>query len=98
MYSIDVLALQNKMQEYHTYSKGILKYINALEAAQNTSKHGTGNKPITEATLLLIATNAMLKTVVHPRITDKWEYLDAAAQTWDAWKTAYKTADMKERV
>ena len=29
---------------------------------------------------------------------DKWEDLDAAAQTWDAWKMAYKTADMKERV
>ena len=29
---------------------------------------------------------------------DNWEDLDAAAQTWDAWKTAYKTADMKERV
>ena len=35
---------------------------------------------------------------VHSQTTDKWEDLDAAAQTWDAWKTAYKTADMKERV
>ena len=43
-------------------------------------------------------TNAMLKTGAHPLTTDKWEDLDAAAQTWNAWKTAYKTSDMKDRV
>ena len=85
------------MQEYHTYSKDILEYINALEAAQNKSKRGTGHNPITDATLLLIPTNATLKTGMHPLTTDKWEDLDASAQTWDAWKMAYKTSDMKER-
>ena len=34
----------------------------------------------------------------HPQTTEKWEDLDTSAQTWDAWKTAYKTANMKERV
>ena len=60
------------MQEYHTDSEGILEYINALEAAQKKSKGGTGNNPITDANLLLIATNAMLKTGAHLRNTDKW--------------------------
>ena len=85
-HAIEVLALQNESQEYHTDSKGILEYINALEAAQKKSKHGTGNNPITDATLLLIATNAMLKTGAHAQTTDKWEVLDASAQTWDAYK------------
>ena len=49
---------------------GILEYINTLEAAQKKSKPGTGNKPITDATLLLIATNAILKTGAHSRTTD----------------------------
>ena len=40
----------------------------------------------------------MLKTGVHLRTTDNWEDLGAAAKTWDTWKTAYKTTDMKERV
>ena len=40
----------------------------------------------------------MLKTGAHPRTTYKWEDLNVSAQTWDAWKTAYKIADMKERV
>ena len=86
------------MQEYHIDSEGILKYINVIEASQKKSKYGTDNKPITDATLIIIATNAMLKTGTHPRTMDKWEDLDASAQTWDMWKTAYKTADMKEQV
>ena len=48
------------MQDYHIYSEGILEYINALEAAQKKSNYGTGNNPVTDKTLLLIATNAML--------------------------------------
>ena len=86
------------MQEYHKDSEGILEYINTLEAAQKKSKCGTVNNPITDETLLLIATNVMLKTGAHLRTTYKWEDLDAAAQTWKARKTAYKTADMKEKV
>ena len=34
LHAIDVLALQNEMQEYQKDTEGILKYINALEAAQ----------------------------------------------------------------
>ena len=86
------------MQDYHTDSEGILEYINSLEVAQNKSKRGTGNNPITDVTLLLIATHAMLKTGAHPHTTNKWEDLDVYAQKWNAWKTAYKTADMKEQV
>ena len=58
------------MQYYLTDRKGILDYLNALEAAQKKSKRGTDNKPITDATLLLIATNAILKTGAHSRTTD----------------------------
>ena len=84
----DALALQNEMKEYRKDIEGILEYINTLEAAQNKSKRGTGNKPITYETFLIIATNAMLKTGAHPRTTDEWEDLDAADQTQNAWKTA----------
>ena len=71
-HTVDVLTLHNKIQEYQTDSEVILHYINALEAAQKKSKRGTGYNPINDAALLLIATNAMLKTVAHPRTTDKW--------------------------
>ena len=46
LHAIDVLALQNEMQEYHTDSKGILEYINALKAAQKKSKSATGNSQL----------------------------------------------------
>ena len=95
-HAIDVLKLQNEMQDYHTDSEGILEYTNALASAQKKSKRGTGNNPTTDATLLLIAKKAMLKTGAHPRTTDKWEDLYVSAQKWNSWKMAYKTADMKE--
>ena len=96
--AIDKLTLQNKMQEYHKDREGILENINALGAAKKKSKISTGNNPITDVTLLVIATNAMLKTGAHPQISENWKDLDASAQTWDAWKTAYKTANMREQV
>ena len=77
------------MQEYHTESEGILEYINALEAAQKKSKRGTGNNPITDATLLLIATNAILNTGAHPRTTDKWEDLHASHVCADASRSSH---------
>ena len=81
MHEINVLTLQNEMQDYHTDSEGILEYINALEAAQKKLNRGTGNNPITDATLRLIVTNTMLKTGAHPHTKDKWEDLDASSQT-----------------
>ena len=90
MHAIDVFALQNEMQEYHTDSEGILEYIHALDASQNKYKRGTRNNLIIDATFLLIVTNTMLKTGAHLRNTEKWE------QTWDACKRAYKTAETKE--
>ena len=98
LHAINVLVLQNEMQDYHKESKGILEYINSLKAAQKKSKRGTDNNPITDKNLLLIATKAMLKTDAHPQTTENWEDLDAAAQTWNTRKTAYKTANTKERV
>ena len=59
-----MLAIKNEMQHYHLDTEGILEYVNALEDAQKLSKR-SGN-PITENTLLLIATNAMLSTDSSP--------------------------------
>ena len=78
LHDIEVLTLQNEMQEYHKDSEGILEYIKSLESAQKKSKRCRGNKPITDETLLVIATDMMLKTGSHTVITDNWEDLDAA--------------------
>ena len=83
LHDIDVLQLQNEMQDYHVDNEGILEYINTLEAAQKKSKHGTFNNPITDETLIAIATNTMIKTGAHPRTSEKWEDLNAVNQKWD---------------
>ena len=98
LHAINVLTLQNETQDYQKDSEGIIEYINTLEAAQKKSKRGTVNNLITDETPLLFATNMMLKTGAHPQTTEKWEDLDVAAQTWNAWKMAYKTSEMKDRV
>ena len=71
LHAINVLVFHNEMQEYHKNSEGILEYINALETAKKKSKRGKCNNLITDKTLLLIPTNTLLKTGVHPGTTDK---------------------------
>ena len=58
------------MQHYHQDMKGIPEYINTLEDAQKRSKRA-GN-PITEDTLLLIATNTMISAERFPLADEIW--------------------------
>ena len=45
LHTIDIMALQNEIQEYHVDSNGILKYINALEAAKKNQSKEQGEIP-----------------------------------------------------
>ena len=76
--------------------EGIPKYINALEYTQKQSKR-SGN-PITEDTLLLIASNAMLVSERFPRSDESWEYLTKSENNWAAWKNMYKAYYHKSKV
>lgn len=95
LHALDVLALQNEMQQYHLEAEGIPEYINLLEDAQKKATRA-GN-PITDATVVIIATNAMLGTEQFPRANDDWEEMDPSLRSWTAWKKLYKTADRKAR-
>ena len=59
------------MQEYHVDRYGILENINTLEATQKKSKQGKGEIPITDASLLLIATNSILNMGALTHTTDR---------------------------
>ena len=61
------------MQTYHEDMEGIPTYINMLEDAQKQSNRA-GN-PITDPTLLLFASNAMLRTDQFPWANEIWEDL-----------------------
>jgi hypothetical protein len=99
-HAIDILALQDEMRQYHIECEGIPEYINALEDAQRRAKRAgdDGEYVVTDATLLLIASTAMLKTQQFPRVNDEWEDLPRVGRTWLAWKAMYKRAQAKARV
>ena len=99
-HAMDILAFQDEMRQYHLEYEGIPEYINALEDAQRRAKRAGVNDEyvITDATLLLIASTAMLRTQQFPRVNDKWEDLSRTGKTWSRWKTMYKQAQAKARV
>ena len=60
LHALGVLTLQNEMHKMHLEAEGIPEYINLLEDAHKKAVRA-GN-PITAATVVMIATNAMLST------------------------------------
>ena len=63
-HALDLLVLHNEIQRYHLEVKGITKYINILEDAQNQA--GRAGQTIAKKTLLLFVTTAMLTTKRFP--------------------------------
>ena len=84
------------MQRYHMEVKGIPEYINMLEDAQQQAVQA--GRAISENTLLLFASTAMLTSERLPRANDVWEDRAETDKTWAAWKLAYNQAHAKARV
>lgn len=97
-HAIDVLALTDQLRGCHVDAPGIPEYINMLEEGQRQSQRIDATNPITDATLLTIATGAMLKTKQFPRANEDYERLKRAEKTWDGWKIIYKRAQEDARV
>ena len=72
-HAIDALSLQIDMRKYHQQADGINEYINKLEDAQRTSLRIDKTNPITDTSVLNIATAAMLSSQRPPRTTEEWE-------------------------
>ena len=84
------------MQRYHLEVEGIPEYINMLEDAQRQA--GRAGRAISNDTLLLFASMAMLTSERFPRANDAWEDRAEPDKTWAACKLAYKQAHAKARV
>ena len=67
-----------------------------LEDAQRQA--GRAGRAISDETLLLFASMAMLTSERFPRANDAWEDRAETDKTWAAWKLAYKQAHAKARV
>ena len=70
-HAIDILDLQDKIRVMHTEHDSIAQYVRALEEAQQQAARA--GMPITDATLVMIATKAMLATQLLPTTNNKWE-------------------------
>ena len=92
-HEIHILDLTDKMQKMHTECETIPQYIEALEEAQAQVKRV--EIPITNKTLAIYATKAMLSSGRYPKVDDLWEDLDKADLIWAKWKVLYTKADRK---
>ncbi len=81
------------MSQYYEGMPDIPEYIFLLEDAQ--CKAARACLPITNQTLTILASTALLAANTFPRTTELWEELDHANKTWAAWKTAYLAAHKK---
>ena len=83
-HAINILDLQEKMRIMHTEHELIAQYVRVLDKAhQQAARSGM---PITDATLVMISTKAMLATHKFPTTNDNREELGRSAQTWGKWK------------
>jgi hypothetical protein len=81
------------MSKYYKGTTDIPEYIFLREDAQH--KAARARLPITNQTLIVLASTALLAADTFPCTTELWEELDPANKTWTAWKTAYLAAHKK---
>ena len=67
-HALDFLVLHNKMQRYHLEVEGIPEYINMFEDAERQA--GRAGRTITDDTLLLFSSTAILTSERSPRVND----------------------------
>jgi hypothetical protein len=81
------------MNQYYEGMTDIPKNIFLLADAQR--KAARSRLPITNQTLTVLASTALLAADTFPPPTEVWEELDPANKTWAAWKTAYLAPNKK---
>ncbi len=90
LHPLDMVLLTIQMSKYYEGTLNIPKYIFLLEDAQ--CKAARACLPVTNQTLTVLASTALLAADIFPRTTELWEELDPANKTRSAWKTAYLAA------
>jgi hypothetical protein len=88
-----MVLLTIQMSTYYKGTLDIPEYIFLLEDTQR--KAARAHLPVTDHTLTILASTALLATDTFPRTTELWEELDPANKTWAAWKTVYLAAHKK---
>jgi hypothetical protein len=87
-----MVSLTIQMNQYYEGTPIIPEYIQLLEDAQG--KAARASLPVTNQTLTILASTALLAADTFPCTTILWEELAPADKTWPAWKAAYLEAHM----
>jgi hypothetical protein len=93
LHVLNMVLLTIQMSKYYKGTPDIPVYIFLLEDAQH--KTARACLPITDQTLTVLASTALLAAHTFPCTTELWEELDPADKTWAAWKTAYLAVHKK---
>jgi hypothetical protein len=88
-----MVSLTIQMSRYYEGTPDISKYTFLLEDAQR--KAAMACLLVTDQTLTVLASTALLAANTFPRTTELWEELDPANKTRAAWKRAYLAAHKK---
>jgi hypothetical protein len=93
LHALDMVSLTIQMSKYYEGIPDIPKYTFLLEDAQR--KAARVRLPVTDQTLTVLASTALLAANTFPCTTELWEELDPADKTWAAWKTTCLAAHKK---
>ncbi len=77
-----MVLLTIQMSQYHKGTPDIPEYIFLLEDAQ--CKAARDRLPVTDQTLTVLASTALLAADTFPRTTELWEELDPVNKNWAA--------------
>ena len=91
-----MVFLTIQMSKYYEGTPDIPKYIFLLEDGQR--KAARARLPVTDQTLTVLASTALLVANAFPHTTELQEESDPANKTWSAWKTAYLAAHKKRAI
>jgi hypothetical protein len=93
LHALDMVSLTIQMSQYYEGMPDTPEYIFLLEDAQR--KAARACLPVTNQTLTVLASTALLAANIFPCTTELWKKKDPANKTWAAWKTAYLAAHKK---
>jgi hypothetical protein len=93
LHALNMVSLTIQMSKYYKGMPDIPEYIFLLKDAHR--KAARACMPVTNQTLTVLTSTALLAADTFPRTTELWEELDPADKTWAAWKTAYLAAHKK---
>ena len=91
----ELVNLPTEMMSYYAKADGIPEYIDMLEEAQR--KLARANLPMSDETLLAIASTSVLASQHFTRQTDEWEAKPPVDKMWAAWKPHYRAAHLARK-